>query len=139
MGIQKYFLGFSQAIQNYDMYGKTITFTYKGEDEFKTTFGGCTSIAIIGVIIFYSSLLLKTMLRRDNTTKNTDLLVQDLNNDSQNVSMASTNFSIALGLINEDDTSNANYISDPTYFSVEMVQFYTENGTDFTYSIPFTP
>ena len=138
MGIQKYFLGFSQAIQNYDMYGKTITFTYKGEDEFKTTFGGCTSIAIIGVIIFYSSLLLKTMLRRDNTTKNTDLLVQDLNNDSQNVSMASTNFSIALGLINEDDTSNANYISDPTYFSVEMVQFYTESGTDLSYSIPFT-
>ena len=97
MAIQKYFSSFIQRIQSYDMYGKTITFTYKGEDEFKTTFGGCTSIAILGVIIFYSILLLKTMFKRNDTTKNTDLLIRNLNNDYQNVSMASSNFSIALG------------------------------------------
>ena len=37
----------NNKIQRCDIYGKTVTFTYKGEDQYTTFIGGVTTIAIM--------------------------------------------------------------------------------------------
>ena len=52
----------TSSIRYFDIYGKSITFTYEGEERYKTSSGGIVTISILIGLIFYASHLLDLMV-----------------------------------------------------------------------------
>ena len=135
MGPKSFITMLLQPVRNLDMYGKTINFTYKGEDEYKTYIGGFTSMAIFSVMLYYTYFLFLIMVRRDDTAKSTDLLVRDLFNDYSNSSLANSNLSFAFIIGNDTGVQVANLMLDRTMFEVKFTQGYKTNGSLNQYSV----
>ena len=136
MGPKSFFLQFLQPVKGLDMYGTTINFTYKGEDQYKTYTGGFASLIIFGVMAYYTYFLFDIMIRKDDTTKNTDRLVRDLFSDYSNSSLASSNLSFAFVIGNDTDIQTYNIMLDRQFFDARLTQGYTINGTSYEYSVP---
>lgn len=114
-----------EAVHDFDMFGKSITFTYKGKEEFTTFFGGLISIAIRIVMFLYICLQLNILIMKKDTNTSTNLLVQDLVNDKKAVNIGKTDFSIAVSI-----ESDINLLSDETYVSLEIWSYINySNGT----------
>ena len=87
-------------------------------------------------MMFYVYFLLDIMIRRDDTKKNTNLLIRNLFNDPSNSSLASSNMSFAFHLRNDSSDGDAtNFLQDETYFDVEFKQVFTENGAQNEYLV----
>ena len=43
-------------VKSYDLYGQPISLHYQGEDTFKTTPGGCISLSLLIIVLFYGIL-----------------------------------------------------------------------------------
>ncbi|CAI2385440.1 unnamed protein product [Moneuplotes crassus] len=118
---------FTDRIKGFDMYPKVITFTYKGEDEFKTLFGGIISVIIKVILVLYTYMMVRIMLGRKDTSKSVNTVVHDILNDNDPISLKGTNFSFAFKV--ESDTDSSFYpIDEPNYFSI-LLQKYARNET----------
>jgi hypothetical protein len=54
-------------LKNLDIYAKPISMTYKGNEKFRSKFGGLISLMILLVIIFIFSYKMSEMIRRSKT------------------------------------------------------------------------
>ena len=54
-------------LKNLDIYAKPISMTYKGNEKFRSKFGGLISSMILLVIIFIFSYKMSEMIRRSKT------------------------------------------------------------------------
>ena len=70
MGVFRYLFSLSyDKIKDQDIFEKFITFTYNGEESFKSFFGGLVSCLIkLGILIQFVQLAI-TVFTRNNTTK----------------------------------------------------------------------
>ena len=91
------------------MFGAPVTLNFEGEDNFKTCFGGCISIAVFIFIVVYSFILFNTMIKLQETVINTNILVDSLAENSQKYDLNQSNF--ILGLYSENDSIAALYNS----------------------------
>lgn len=119
-------------MKDYDMYGRSITFTYKGEEEYKTYIGGFISVIILTIMAIYFYLQITTLIFKKDTSKATVSLVRDLLKDEESLSLLETDFSVAFSLINEDGafTSTDNFTQ---YLDLEVTQYYSVRNDAGTY------
>lgn len=89
---------FSQAVKSVDLYGQQINLHYKGEDVFKTHFGGTVSIFVILILCGYASYLIQVMFRRETIIYSTNSVIRDLTKDFQDHKPAEHGFAVAIGL-----------------------------------------
>lgn len=52
-------------IRSFDIYGRTITFTYKGEERYSTILGGIISVIVSLMSIIYFGLLVKQLINHE--------------------------------------------------------------------------
>ena len=136
MGSKSFFIKLIKPIKDFDFYGKRITFTYKGEEEYKTYTGGCTSLAILCVLAVYFYFLLDILINNKDTAKNTNSLVRDLFSDTTNTTIAPSNLSFSFVINNGTNDQGLIFLENRDYFNTEFKQYYKENGVLQSYSIP---
>ena len=59
---RKIYSGFKNGIKYFDRYPNIISFTFKGESEFKTFIGGFISIGTFVVLGLYAYIVLKNLI-----------------------------------------------------------------------------
>ncbi|CAI2360554.1 unnamed protein product [Moneuplotes crassus] len=113
-----------------DLYGKTITLHYKGEGTFKTYCGGCVSVVIICLCLFYAIFLTRAMIRKEEITFTTNNIVRDVSVDLDAHKPAEKGFSIAFGFRDQD----LSVLSDNAkrYFKIWANQFSRQLHSDGT-------
>ncbi|CAI2382333.1 unnamed protein product [Moneuplotes crassus] len=117
---------FTGQIKSFDMYPKTISFTFNGEEEFKTLIGGTVSLVIKVVIIMYSYLMLRIMIDRKDTQKSVNTIVTDILNDNNPVFINVSDFQFAVQISVEGDSEFD--IRNNEYAAIELFQW-TKNTT----------
>ena len=102
-------------------------FTYKGNSQFSTTFGGIVSIVILSTVWVYLSLLIQKMLDRANSNNTLSTEVINLNTNDQNYYLYDYGFTFGVSIT--DHFSQAVPL-DPTYFtlSIDQITTYKING-----------
>ena len=95
-------------VQSRDLFGIPISLTYKGDTEFKTCIGGCTSIFVTSIILYYAALLLKILINREESNVSVNTIQTDLtyNPVSYNIGRAGFTFGVALVHNNGSDLMN---------------------------------
>jgi hypothetical protein len=57
-----------KSLRKIDLYGKSITFTYKGIDSYKTVLGGVVSLIIMAFLMAIVLIKVNTMINKGNNT-----------------------------------------------------------------------
>ncbi|CAI2384568.1 unnamed protein product [Moneuplotes crassus] len=110
------------TVKGVDMYPKTIPFTFKGQEEFKTLFGGIISLIIKIVILLYTYQMISIMITNKNSSKNVNTTVQNILNDTESINLTDTKFQFAVrATINGMDFDLFN---EPSYGTASIDQFY---------------
>ena len=98
-------------------------FTYKGESQFSTCFGGFVSILILGAVSTYLSLLGKSMINRETSFNSLSTEIMDLSLNSNDYYLADYGFYFGVSITNLLGQATP---LDPTYFTLEITQGTTE-------------
>ena len=98
-------------MKSQDMFGAPITLNFNGEDNFKTCFGGFASITVFIFLIVYSIALIDSMIKREETVINTNVLVDSLYENSQKHNLNQSNFIVALYSTNVPIFFNSSYLT----------------------------
>ena len=65
-GLKKAFYATGETIKGYDAFGTPVTINYKGEDTYKSVFGGAMTILIVLVVIIQFTASATKMVNRDD-------------------------------------------------------------------------
>ncbi|CAI2384546.1 unnamed protein product [Moneuplotes crassus] len=110
------------TVKGVDMYPKTITFTFKGQEEFKTLFGGIISLIIKIVILLYTYQMISIMITNKNSSKNVNTTVQNILNDTDPINLTDTKFQFAIRAT--IDGIDFDVFNEPSYGTASIDQFY---------------
>jgi len=89
----------TDLLRSFDMYGKNIMFTYKGESQYKTHLGGIISVFVFVVIIAYIVYIFRILFTRVDKSISSTSLIQDIYQDSTIHYPAQSNFDIAFKFV----------------------------------------
>lgn len=102
----------AHSVRKVDLYGKSISIMYRGDDKFKTYLGGIASVIIFLFLVIYSSFLLDVMRKKSTIIFNTTAVIRDLTKDFTNHYLAKHEFAFAVewtgsmnNLLHPDDNS----------------------------------
>jgi hypothetical protein len=112
------FTRFLKFIRGFDMYGKDIVLTYKGDDKFRTHIGGVASIIVGVVILTYLAYLFQIMFTKADTKFSTSSLLNDVINDVDILQPAKETFDFAF----DYSANGIDYLTEPSYFSFSLRQ-----------------
>ena len=137
---RKVFGYFASTVKLGDLYGKKIMMTYKGEDSFKTVYGGVVSLFIKLVLLIYAILLISVIFNKGDTKKTVNTTTKDTTKDNTKHYIGRSTF--GFGLSFEDYQNGNNLLMESTYFEfVIESDFYTRdsqgNVRTSTTSIPY--
>lgn len=111
----------------YDMYGRRITFTFQGEEEYKTFIGAVVSWIVFIIMVLYTYLMISVLVLKKDTQKSTISLVKDLRLDSDSIDLSETDFEFAFALT--DDNYDVEPLDD-TYIYFELNQYTITTDSD---------
>ncbi|CAI2363351.1 unnamed protein product [Moneuplotes crassus] len=125
-------------IRGLDMYPKTINFTYKGNEEFKTVIGGIISLGIHIIIIMYTLSLFNIMMANKNSSKSINTSVKNLREDTEIVNLENTTFQFAFTALIDD--SPIDIAAFPQYFTPEVNMYSKTKSQTFPQqtTVPFS-
>lgn len=106
-------------VKQKDLYGKKISITYKGEEEFKTFCGGVISLIIKTILFIYACTLINTVLTHGDTKKSLSKVSKDISTDNTIYYPAHSTFAFAMNMFN---SSGYNLLMDETYFEFKLMQ-----------------
>ena len=105
-----------------------ILFTYKGDSQFSTFFGGFVSIAILSAVGVYLSILIQIMVNRDNSNNNTSTKMINLNSDNTQYHLSS-DYGFSFG-VSITDIKGKVIELDPTIFNLVIIRIiYIESNS----------
>ena len=116
--IRTFFAYIADTIRSGDLYGKQITMTYKGEDSFKTTYGGIISLFIKLILFTYAGVLFAVIINRGDTKKTLNTTVKDITNDPTKHYIGRGTFGFSVDLT--DPVTGNNLLMDKTYFELSI-------------------
>ena len=103
-------------IKSRDMYAKPFSFTYKGEENFKTTFGGFISIIITSIVLVYGVQRFIVMINRDDTNTTFNKSISSVSDTDNTIDLSQFSFYFGLEL----KYNNKNLLNDSSYFTMTM-------------------
>ena len=114
------FIGYtSNAVKKFDLFSRKIMFTYKGNSEFSTLFGGLVSLAILSLVGVYFLFLMQTMINRSASNNTLSTEVINLNTEDQNYYLYDYGFRFGVSIT---DGNGNPVVLDPSYFKFDIVQ-----------------
>ncbi|CAI2385115.1 unnamed protein product [Moneuplotes crassus] len=112
---------FLNSLRGLDMYPKTIKFTYKGQEEYKTLLGGLVSLAINVVILIYAWMLFTIMVSNKNSSKSINTSVKNLREDTETIDLKESPMSFAFAVFKSDAAIDVTAFQN--YFTVEVIKY----------------
>ena len=100
----------------FDLYGKPVTLTYKGNEKFKTFLGGFISFWILILVFSYMIILLRVITKKSGTSQSKNSLKRTLNYDTEVHHIYRHGFDFSF-ILESDDTD---YLLDPSYVTMEI-------------------
>ena len=79
------------------MYGTPVTFTFRGEEKFTTIIGGLSTIIVWGIVILYTISQIRDVIKRENTSINSNVLSQSLLESTETYNPYKGGFRIGVG------------------------------------------
>ena len=128
MGLKTPFIWISSWIRSFDIYGKSISFTYKGEDQYKTLMGGCITIVIKVLMVVFAWNLALSMLNRNNTISSVNTIINDIRQDNELLNLTDTEFSFIIRAHYKLNNRFRRLVRNDTIFSLSVNQ-YTRSGS----------
>ena len=131
----------TKRVQSFDVYGRTITFTYKGHDQYNTFVGGVTSIVIMSIIFVYAVNLFTVMINRKDTNSTVNTVINDLSQDNNPLYLANSTFQLAISIEGDLDGDSYYFLENDSLFSMSIETHYEERnrsvdiGTPVEYSV----
>lgn len=107
------------STRRFDLFSRNIMFTYKGESQFSTWFGGFVSILILWAVGVYLSILGKSMIYRESSKTSLSTEIIDLSLNSQDYYLADYGFYFGVSITNLKGQATT---LDSTYFTLEFTQ-----------------
>lgn len=101
-------------VKDADLFPSTVKFTFNGETEFKTLYGGLVSLMIKTVVIIYAISLTVSIFTKSGTSKSVNKLVRDLSYDKTKHFIGKSTFAFGIKLIGP----NPELLLDKTYFNL---------------------
>ena len=114
----------TRQISSLDIYGKTITFTYKGKEKYNTFIGGMTTLAIMSVMLVYAIRLVLIVINRKDTNSSINTTINNLNNDSKLLNLENTTFEFGIFISYNISNNQVIFETDNSLFTLSMVQHY---------------
>ena len=114
----------TRQVSSLDIYGKTITFTYKGKEKYNTFIGGMTTLAIMSVMLVYAIRLLLIVINRKDTNSSINTTINNLNNDSKLLNLENTTFEFGIFISYNISNNQVIFETDNSLFTLSMVQHY---------------
>ena len=105
-------------IKQLDIYGKTITFTYKGKEQYTTYLGGFMSIMIKLLILAFGVSILSNMINRRNTNSTVNRIVNDIVENTKVVDLQGTDFTFFLHAKYNFGQTSVNFTGSDQFFSL---------------------
>lgn len=109
------------SLRTFDVFGKSIVLTYKGDDKYRTHVGGLFSILMSLIVFTYILYLFKLMITLDNTSFVKTTFMTDLYKENEVIYPGLENgrnsqFDFALRLT----SGGTEYLNDPTVFNFTL-------------------
>ena len=134
---RKVFGYFASTVKSGDLYGKKIMMTYKGEDSFKTVYGGVISLFIKLALFIYAILLISVILNKGDTKKTVNTTTKDTTNDNTKHYIGRSTF--GFGFSFEDYQNGNNLLMDNTYFEFKIENEFYSRDLDGNVNITTSP
>ncbi|CAI2361053.1 unnamed protein product [Moneuplotes crassus] len=131
--MKKVLVWIRNSVKETDMFPQPISLTFKGKQNFKSLYGGIVSTLIIMALVAYGIQIFVKMVKREDTNKSKNSIVNDPLTIEEYYDLTQDDFSFAVSLI--DQQTSLSFI-DPTYFNVSITQIevgynFQENKADF--------
>lgn len=111
-----------EKFKSIDYFGQNVTFTWNGDDQFKTTFGASISLILMIILLAYGLSTLVAVVERQSPTITTTSMQRDNSDDSISTPYDS-GFDFAFGLGFQLDKSIG-------YFTINQIHnYYNESNT----------
>ena len=107
-------------IRKRDIFGVPVSLNFKGEETFKTTFGGLITLICIVISVNLMISEVRTMITRDNTVINTSTLIRDLINDSTEFKIGEDGFRFGLAVAEERGQLTDDFLLETEYLNFTM-------------------
>ena len=104
-------------VKDQDIYVETVNLTFKGEGEFKSTYGGIVTLWIKAVTSLYVLFLFSELVTYNRSNNTTTQLVEDLTHSPSIHYPGQNGFAFAFNMMGP----NPERLLDPTYFTLELV------------------
>lgn len=117
-GLKQLYRLFKKGVKHTDSFSTPIYLTYKGEQKYKTIYGGLTSILLSIFIFLYTIYLFNILITRGDTSTSTNTEVKDLYQSSKVHEIGKANFAFAFAYRG----TNADFLLDSQYFTLKIVQ-----------------
>eukprot|EP00347_Sterkiella_histriomuscorum_P021629 403333316 len=105
---------FCNYFKQIDLYGKQVTLTYKGDDQFKTRIGASISFILLTSLIAFALYKGVILIQKSSSDIRKQTFYQNINKDYEVKVLNGFDFAF---LVND---ANFNDIYDPTYFSIDI-------------------
>ena len=105
-------------VKSLDSFSQPIELSYKGDTKYSTFIGGLTTIFILLIMVIYGASLFIALIRRSETRKSKNTIVNDLSKSPPVYEINEENFGLAhIALYNSSIP-----INDESYFNVRYYQ-----------------
>ena len=105
-------------LRGMDIYGKSISLTYNGDDKYKTHIGGIASIICCSIIISYVVYLFYIMFTKRKTNISSSFLYTDVTKDVEILKPGLEGFDFAFDF----KAGGVDYLADESYFTFTLKQ-----------------
>ena len=112
-----------RKIKQTDMFGKNITFTYKGRDKYTTLLGGLTSIVILAFMFACAVSFFLHMINREESNSSVNAFVKDLTVDNNVLDLTDSGFSFILVGTYQYNNSIKTFTGNDTVLSMSIIQY----------------
>ena len=129
MILKRHAIWLKNKICGCDIYGKTINFTYKGEDQYKTFIGGAISIVIMWIMVVYTYSLFKTMIDYKNTNSIVNTVYQNLDAGIDPLILDTDEFNFIFKISYSLNGERKYYTNNDTVFSLFIYQVRSAPGS----------
>jgi hypothetical protein len=114
-----------------DMFAIPVSLNFEGESQFRTGIGGCTTIVILLLLLAYASLLLKSVINKENSNVTKNSVQSDLTYDTTKYNVGKHGFNFGVALVHSNGTDISTDQSLVT-MSMSQVTFKASTGGGFS-------
>ncbi|CAI2386876.1 unnamed protein product [Moneuplotes crassus] len=107
------------SVRKADLFPQKVSLTFKGQESFKTLYGGIVSLVIMIIMVSYSVRIFTIMFQKQQTQKTLNRVINDIQNNRIDYNISNDNFAFTFAIM---DMATGSREYDPSYISISVTQ-----------------